>query len=188
MIIERDVAVPMRDGVKIYVDIHRPEGSEKVPALDRLEPVRQAPSLSVRIFLQERRRQQGMVSRPTPIFEGPDPLYWVPRGYAIVHVDPRGTWHSEGDAVYWGHEEGRDGHDVIEWLAVQDWCNGKVGMTGVSYLAIIAVADRGDPAAASRGHQSVGRLERHVPGVRLSRRHSRRRFSRRSGRNRSPIR
>ncbi len=136
MIIERDVAVTLRDGVKIYLDLHRPESSEKVPALVAWGAYGKHRPFQYEIFFRN-----GGVRRewytPLTAFEGPDPVRWVPRGYAIVHVDPRGAWHSEGDAVYWGHEEGRDGHDVIEWLATQDWCCGKVGMTGVSYLAII---------------------------------------------------
>ena len=35
-----------------------------------------------------------------------------------------------------GRQEGKDCHDLIEWLAAQDWCNGKVAMSGTSYLAI----------------------------------------------------
>src|SRR6185503_10574176 len=41
-----------------------------------------------------------------------------------------------GQGTFWNHAEGDDGHDLIEYLAVQDWCNGKVGLSGVSYLAI----------------------------------------------------
>ncbi len=43
---------------------------------------------------------------------------------------------SEGDSVLWDRQEGRDCHDLIEWLAEQEWCTGKVGMSGTSYLAV----------------------------------------------------
>lgn len=136
MIIERDVAVTMRDGVKIYIDVHRPEGNEKVPALIAWGAYGKHRPFQYEIFLKNGSVKPEWIS-PYTYFEGPDPLRWVPRGYAIIHVDPRGAWHSEGDAIHWGHEEGRDGYDLIEWAGVQNWCNGKVGMTGVSYLAII---------------------------------------------------
>jgi len=135
MIVERDVAVPMRDGVKLYVDIHRPESGERVPALIAWSPYGKHRAFQYQYFYKEADVRKEWIS-PYTMFEGPDPVYWVARGYAIVHVDVRGTWGSEGNAIYWGHEEGRDGYDAIEWLAAQDWCSGKVGMTGVSYLAI----------------------------------------------------
>jgi hypothetical protein len=51
---------------------------------------------------------------------------------------PRGTWGSDGVAKsFWGVEEGQEYHDLIEWAGTQSWSNGKVGMAGVSYLAII---------------------------------------------------
>ncbi len=136
MIVERDVAVPMRDGVKIYADIHRPEGKEKVPALVAWGAYGKHRPFQYEIFFKNGGVRSEWISSYTN-FEGPDPLHWVPRDYAVINVDPRGSWHSEGDATFWGHDEARDGHDLIEWAGVQGWCNGKVGMTGVSYLAII---------------------------------------------------
>ncbi len=136
MIVERDVAVPMRDGVKIYADIHRPEGKEKVPALVAWGAYGKHRPFQYEIFFKNGGVRNEWISSYTD-FEGPDPVHWVPRGYAVINVDPRGSWHSEGDATFWGHDEARDGHDLIEWAGVQGWCNGKVGMTGVSYLAII---------------------------------------------------
>ena len=69
-------------------------------------------------------------------FEAPDPAYWCARGYAICNPDIRGVVDSEGDSVLWDRQDGRDCHDLIEWLAEQPWCTGKVGMSGTSYLAV----------------------------------------------------
>ncbi|MDE2166985.1 MAG: CocE/NonD family hydrolase [Alphaproteobacteria bacterium] len=137
MIIERDVAVPMRDGANIYVDIFRPEKQdEKVPALVAWSAYGKHHPFMYEVFFKNGDVRKEWYSRYTS-FEGPDPAYWVPRGYAVIHVDPRGTWHSEGEARYWSQEEGTDGYDLVEWAGVREWCNGKVGMSGVSYLAII---------------------------------------------------
>ena len=68
-------------------------------------------------------------------FEAPDPTFWVPHGYAVVVVDTRGTWYSEGTAHYLAPEEAQDFYDAIEWAGTQPWSNGKVGLSGVSYLA-----------------------------------------------------
>lgn len=77
-----------------------------------------------------RRRQSGYEK-----FEGPCPYDFVPRGYALVNADSRGTWDSEGDMVFPGTQEGRDGADLVDWVGEQEWCNGKVGMAGNSWLA-----------------------------------------------------
>jgi predicted acyl esterase len=65
-----------------------------------------------------------------------DPAEWVPRGYAIVNVDPRGVNNSEGNIHFWGTQEAQDGHDAIEELAKLPWCSGKMAVAGNSWLAI----------------------------------------------------
>ncbi len=69
-------------------------------------------------------------------FEGPDPAYWCAHGYAICNPDTRGVVDCEGDSVLWDRQEGRDCYDLIEWIAEQEWCTGKVAMSGTSYLAV----------------------------------------------------
>ena len=135
ILVERDIEVPMRDGVKIYVDVYRPDSTDKVPALVAWSPYgKHSPGGYDRFF-----KNGGVKPEWTSQYaavEGPDPLRWVPNGYAIVNVDTRGVWNSQGKATFWNHAEGDDGYDLIEFLGVQDWCNGKVGLAGVSYLAI----------------------------------------------------
>ena len=69
-------------------------------------------------------------------FEGPDPVFWVPRGYAVVIADIPGTWFARGPASYISTEEAQNFYDLIEWAGVQDWSNGRVGLSGVSYLIV----------------------------------------------------
>lgn len=69
-------------------------------------------------------------------WEGPDPAFWCDAGYAMVNVDIRGAYTSEGDAEICGHQEARDGAEFVAWLARQRWCNGRVGMSGNSWLAV----------------------------------------------------
>ena len=60
----------------------------------------------------------------------------MPRGYAVINADIRGLWWSGGDATFVSPEEAEDFYDLIEWAGVQPWSNGRVGMSGVSYLAV----------------------------------------------------
>ena len=137
IVLDKDAAVLLRDGVTIHVDVFRPAGSERVPVIVAWSPYGkgQGTSPSVRgIF--------GLVGLPDSSvsglekFEAPDPAYWCAHGYAVANPDARGVVDSEGDSVLWDRQEGRDCHDVVEWLAEQDWCDGRVGMSGTSYLAV----------------------------------------------------
>ena len=73
---------------------------------------------------------------PKTTFEAPDPDYWIPHGYAIVVADIPGTWYATGPATYCSPEEAEDFRDFIEWAGTREWSNGKVGLSGVSYLTV----------------------------------------------------
>jgi predicted acyl esterase len=133
--IERDVAVPMRDGIKLYADIIRPKASAKVPVILTYSPYGKH-GLKKFLLSPESGVPAGWVSKYA-VWEGPDPAYFVPHGYAVVNADARGSWYSEGDLTVWSEQEAQDGYDLVEWAARQSWSTGKVGMSGVSYLAIV---------------------------------------------------
>jgi predicted acyl esterase len=137
IVFEKDVAVKLRDGTTIYMDVFRPTGSEAVPVIVAWSPYGkgQGTSVSVMGVFGLVGLDNGVVSGLEK-FEAPDPAYWCTQGYAIANVDIRGVADSDGDSVLWDRQEGRDCYDVIEWLAEQSWCDGKVGMSGTSYLAV----------------------------------------------------
>ena len=137
IVLDKDVAVPLRDGTTIYVDVYRPAGTEPVPVIVGWSPYgksRGNAPMYVQLF-----GLLGMATEPLSglmRFEGPDPAFWCANGYAVCNPDPRGSFNSEGDIRVWSRDEGQDFADLIEWLGVRDWCNGKVGSSGNSYLAI----------------------------------------------------
>jgi hypothetical protein len=137
IVLEKDAPVTMRDGVTIYVDVLRPPQSQRVPVIVAWSPYgkSQGTAASVTSLFEMIGLDNGLVSGLEK-FEGPDPAYWCAHGYAICNPDPRGIAQSEGDSAMFGRQEGMDCHDLIEWLAAQEWCNGKVAMSGTSYLAI----------------------------------------------------
>jgi uncharacterized protein len=135
---DRDTEVQMRDGVTIYVDVYRPAGATApLPAIVAWSPYGKGnggnQSLDDFPFRASipRDRLSGL-----QMWEGPDPAWWCARGYAVVNVDARGAYMSEGRMAFWGTQEGRDGHDLVEWIARQPWSNGCVGLTGNSWLAV----------------------------------------------------
>jgi len=132
---EYDVSVKMRDGGKIYIDIFRPEKEGRYPAL-----IAWGPYGKHNHFNEAYYPGSGVALSDLSqycAFEAPDPAYWCPYGYVIINADPRGLWFSEGEATFYSEQEAQDCYDLIEWVAKQPWCSGKVGMLGVSYLATI---------------------------------------------------
>lgn len=137
IILEKDVAVTLRDGVTIYTDVLRPVTDEKVPVIVAWSPYGKSRGNAPQY--DDLFRLLGMdtsVLSGLQKFEGPDPAFWCAQGYAICHPDPRGTYHSDGDARWWNRLEGEDFHDLVEWCGVQDWSNGRVGASGNSYLTV----------------------------------------------------
>lgn len=136
IILEKDVGVKMRDGVTIYIDVYRPVTEEKVPVIISWSPYGKSAGTAPRYT-----NLFAMIGIPdTKLsglhkFEGSDPAYWCAHGYAVCNPDTRGIAHSEGDIFMIGSQEAEDGHDLVEWLGVQEWCNGRVALSGTSYLA-----------------------------------------------------
>ena len=107
-----NVRQSMRDGMELSSDIYLPRGSGSFPT----------------------------VLMRTPYSNNGDPMVEKARGlanggYACVIQDCRGRWDSDGD--YYPFREDEDGYDTQEWIGNQDWSNGKIGMSGGSYVGAV---------------------------------------------------
>ena len=125
IVAEKDVAVPMRDGVNLSIDIYRPDSTEKFPAL-----------LAFSIYNKDLQGPDVAASLPPQpawsslwagLLEAGDTKFFVSRGYVHVIGSPRGIFKSDG-----GGSRQWDSYDLIEWIAKQPWCDGNVGMVGIS--------------------------------------------------------
>jgi putative CocE/NonD family hydrolase len=105
----RNVGVEARDGVRLSVDLYLPRGDRPLAAILALTPY-----------------DNGELRA--------DARWFVEHGYAYVAADQRGRYDSAGvyDPFDGRHKD--DGYDLVEWIAAQPWCTGKVGMTGGSAL------------------------------------------------------
>jgi predicted acyl esterase len=129
VVIEKDIDVPMRDGARLKADVFRPDAAGGFPAILNLGPY-QKDKLWV--------PPETLAEKPNPLmnWETVNPHWWVPRGYVAVRADGRGSGKSPGQCEPWSLAEAVDFYDAIEWAAAQPWCNGKVGLSGISYFAI----------------------------------------------------
>ena len=144
MRIEWDVPVRMDDGLVLRADVFRPLAEGRYPAILTYGPYAKGlafqdgyPSAWNLLAVQHPDAIAGS-SNKYQSWELVDPEKWVPDGYACVRVDSRGAGRSPGHIDPWSPRETRDLHDCIEWAAAQPWCNGKVGLNGISYYAINA--------------------------------------------------
>ncbi|WP_316860952.1 CocE/NonD family hydrolase [uncultured Cohaesibacter sp.] len=136
ILMEQDVPVKLRDGTTIYTDIFRPVDGKDLPAIVAWSPYGKQGGTSRLDDIEGRYGIPKSATSGLEKWEGPDPAYWCPKGYAIINPDARGAWMSEGDIYFFGPQEGQDGYDLIEHVAAQPWSNGKVGLSGNSWLAI----------------------------------------------------
>ena len=115
---ERNVMVPMRDGVRLATDVYRPDSPGRFPALVTRGPY----------------GKDGYADNQE------HSIWFFPqRGYVVVSQDCRARFDSEGDYYDPLFQEGQDGYDTVEWAASQPWCNGRVATTGQSYSGRNAV-------------------------------------------------
>ena len=138
LIVERNVSVSMRDGVRLLVDVLRPADATRLPVILTYSPYGKHSRKSVDMFDQSGAADPGMRSDQLShytVWEGPDPLVWCRAGFVVVNADSRGSWGSQGTLTFFSAQEAQDGYDLVEWCAGQPWSNGRVGMSGVSYLA-----------------------------------------------------
>jgi predicted acyl esterase len=115
-----DVPVPVRDGINLLADVHRPAEPGRYPVLIAASPYP---------------RQIQDLGAPAGFIEAGSSDFFVPRGYVHVIANNRGTSGSGGTFGFFDGQERRDMYDLVEWAAAQPWSNGNVGMIGISYFA-----------------------------------------------------
>jgi predicted acyl esterase len=129
---ERDVYVTTSDGTRLCLDIFRPNSEGKFPAL---------------IAWGGYGKDLQSIDIPAQPWESylfhhdvevPDIRFYVKRGYVVIIPDPRGIGKSEGVwRMPFTKQEVHDCYDIIEWAGKQSWCDGNVGMLGLSYFGTI---------------------------------------------------
>ncbi|MBY6113498.1 CocE/NonD family hydrolase [Mameliella alba] len=125
------VWITMPDGARLAARLWLPDGARDTPVPCILE------------YIPYRRRDRTRMRD-----ESMHPLF-AEAGYASIRVDIRGYGDSDGLAEdEYSHQEMQDGHNVVQWIAEQDWCDGNVGMFGKSWGAYNAfqVASTRPPA------------------------------------------
>jgi uncharacterized protein len=143
LVFERDVAVQLRDGVTLRANVFRPQRDGRFPVLLSAHPYGKDDLPRRTLLGYQPPTRYRVMRQPEPVtfsaytgWEAPDPGFWVPRGYAVVNLDLRGFGTSEGTGALFSDQEAADYAEAIEWAAGQPWASGRVGLCGVSYLAI----------------------------------------------------
>ena len=108
--------IPMRDGLRLAAKIWLPIDAEEnpMPAILEYLPYRKDDDMAVR--------------------DSQNHPYMAGHGYACLRVDMRGSGDSDGIlSDEYTEQEHHDALEILEWLERQPWCNGKVGMMGISW-------------------------------------------------------
>jgi predicted acyl esterase len=121
------VRLPAYDGEELYIEITRPTAAGRFPVVLEASPYHGtlADREGTRILPEPRDADGNSIGLTG---------YFAPRGYAVVMMDLRGTGRSQGCLDHLGPKDARDLKQVVEWAATRGWSNGRVGMTGHSYV------------------------------------------------------
>lgn len=141
MRVEWDVPIEVDDGLVLRADVFRPSDGSPCPVILSYGPYAKGlafqdgyPSAWERMVTQHPDVETGSTNAYQN-WEVVDPEKWVPHGYACVRVDSRGCGRSPGRIDHYSPREQRDLYECIEWAAARPWSDGKVGLSGISYLA-----------------------------------------------------
>jgi hypothetical protein len=129
VIVEKNVAVALRDGTRLRADVYRPSAPGQYPVLVQRTPYN---------------KELWPITAMTL-----DPIRAAAAGYAVVIQDVRARWASEGDVFFPYRDELDDGHDTLAWAAAQPFSNGITGCYGLSYMGGTSWL------AAASGHPSL---------------------------------
>jgi len=145
---EYDVKIPLSEGFSVTANVYRSknaqEKGEKLPVVMCAHPYDNhlTPALKKTPLSGPPQQYRLIPQAGRPVFskltswESPDPNFWVSAGYAVVNMNMPGFANSEGPPSAFSEHQAKCYYEAIEWVAKQPWCNGKVGLNGVSYLAI----------------------------------------------------
>ena len=137
-----DAPIATSDGNILRADIFLPVEGHAAPAILSYGPYAKGMSFAEsrpfawQKFVEAHPAAMAATSNKYQAWELPDPENWVKDGYAVVRVDARGAGRSPEFMDPWSPRETQDIYECIAWIAAQSWCDGKVGMSGISYYAI----------------------------------------------------
>jgi predicted acyl esterase len=137
-----DIPIPMDDGNVLRADVFLPTDEGQFPVLMAMGPYGKWMHFSDLFKDQwnplhtEHPEVLADSTNRYQVYEQLNPERFVPDGYAVMRIDSRGAGRSPGFLNVWSAREAQDYYNCIEWAAQQPWSNGKVGLSGISYLAM----------------------------------------------------
>ncbi len=141
----RNVKVPLANGSFVYADIFRPDKEGRYPVIMNCGPYGRAFNhhtiCSDADFEHHEEEEEDYFHGNSGglVFENHESVntaVWVPHDYIVMRCDGPGMGASPGKLAIWGYSTAEAFRDAIDWAGVQPWCNGNVGLWGMSYYAM----------------------------------------------------
>ncbi|WP_077035069.1 CocE/NonD family hydrolase [Pelomonas sp. KK5] len=141
----RDVRIPLSNGLFVYADVFRPAREGRFPAIMNCGPYGRAfhhhsigddAAFEAHEAMEERYFQGNAEGQIFENHETANSVDWVPHDYVLIRVDGPGSGRNPGTLAPFGIETAEAFRDAIDWAGEQPWCNGNVGLWGMSYYAM----------------------------------------------------